>query len=516
MGRHRCRGQARLPMRVLFATSEIEPLIRTGGLAEVSWGLPRALRERGHDVRVVLPNYPPVAAAVRDLVERARAQLIGAPAPVRFFAAHVSGSDLPLYLVDSPAHFAREGGPYANADGDSWTDNAERFALYCRAIVAMLDGTAVLGWQPQLVHCHDWQTGLVPALLCNQPRPPAVVFTIHNLSFQGQFSWDVFHHLQLPRPLWTRHGLEHYGNFSFIKGGLAFSERITTVSPTHAREIQTEAHGSGLEEVVRRHSERLAGILNGIDLAVWDPARDPHLAVNFERDQLADKAANKRALQAWLRLPETDSAPLLIHVGQLTRRRGSDLLLELLPRLLEREGALQLVVIGQGERAREDGWLQAASRYPRQVATVIGDDDPLLHLAKGGADLLLMPSRSEPCGLHQLHCLRYATLPLVHRTGGLADTVEDAGDGRSASPSATGFAYEGAQGAALLAAIERAVSMHRWAPERWRALMLNAMARDFGWARSAARYEALYREAMQHNAEIHGPAVSGPQALSNR
>jgi len=492
-------------MRVLFATSEIQPLIRTGGLAEVSWGLPRALRERGHDVRVVLPAYPQAVASARSVTEKARFELVGADQPVRILAGFASGSDMPIYLVDSPSHFAREGGPYANADGDSWADNAERFALYCRAVVAMIGGREPIGWQPELVHCHDWQTGLVPALLHGEPSSPAVVFTIHNLAFQGQFSWDVFHRLELPRELWTRHGLEHYGNFSFIKGGLAFSHRITTVSPTHAREVQTESHGWGLEEVVRRHSERLAGILNGIDLATWDPASDPHLPVNFDADRVEDKVANKMALQRWLELPESAATPLLLHVGQISARRGSDLILEALPRLLQLEA--QLVVLGRGERALEECWSQAARLHPGQIGVLIGDDDPLLHLAMAGADILLMPSRSEPCGLHQLHCLRYGTIPVVHRTGGLADTVHQATDDVSAEDQDTGFSYEGTGPKALLAVVEQALATLDRSPERWQQLMRNAMQCDFGWARSAARYEALYREAAQYAAELRGEGL---------
>lgn len=492
-------------MRVLFATSEIQPLIRTGGLAEVSWGLPRALRERGHDVRVVLPAYPQAVASARSVSERARFELVGADQPVRILAGYAPGSEMPIYLVDSPAHFAREGGPYANADGDSWADNAERFALFCRAIVAMVGGREPMAWQPELVHCHDWQTGLVPALLHGEPDSPALVFTIHNLAFQGQFSWDVFHRLELPRELWTRHGLEHYGNFSFIKGGLAFSHRITTVSPTHAREIQTESHGCGLEEVMRRHSERLAGILNGIDPDTWDPARDPHLPVNFDAERLEDKVANKLALQRWLELPESTTTPLLLHVGQITARRGSDLLLEALPQLLALEA--QLVVFGRGERALEDGWSRGASLHRDQIAAFIGEDDPLLHLAMAGADILLMPSRAEPCGLHQLHGLRYGTIPVVHRTGGLADTVRQARDDIPAADEDTGFSYEGTHIDALLAALRQALTTRARSPARWQQLMRNAMRCEFGWARSAARYEAVYREALQYAVELRGEGL---------
>jgi starch synthase len=331
--------------------------------------------------------------------------------------------------------------------------------------------------------------------LAGESTRPATLFTIHNLAAQGLFSWQVFHNLALPRELWTRHGLEHYGNFSFIKGGLAFADRINTVSPTYAREIQTEVLGCGLEGVLRRHSERLTGILNGVDYAIWNPATDPHLSVNYDSDSLEDKVINKLALQRWVDLEESEQTVLLVHAGRLLVRRGSDQLLELVPRLQALNA--QLMVLGRGERLLEDALSHAARRSPGRIATVIGNDDGLLHLMEGGGDLFLMPSRFEPCGLDQLHSLRYGTVPVAHRTGGLTDTVEDVGSQGLPVPGATGFCYEGSQTADLVSSVERALGLLRQDPEQWRAIQRNGMRRDFGWQRSATRYQLLYQEATQ-------------------
>ncbi len=488
-------------MDVLFATSEAQPIVRIGGLAEVSLGLPKALRARGHDVRLVLPGYSQALSAAEDLHEAGRIEMNGGRDAVRILEGRVPHSDLPLYLVDAPSLFEREGGPYANADGDEWADNAERFVVFSRAIAKMALGVDALGWGPEVLHCNDWQTGLAPALLALEETRPASLFTVHNMAAQGLFSWDVFHRLGIPRPLWSRHGLEHYGNFSFLKGGLAFSDRINTVSPTYAREIQTRALGCGLEEVLRLHSERLAGVLNGVDYEVWDPASDPHIAVNYDAEHLQDKVANKLSLQRHLDLPESADIPLIGHAGRILPRRGSDLLLDVVPELEQLDA--QLVVLGRGDRELEQSWGRAGSRWPRRVAVVIGDDDPLLHQLEASADMFLIPSRFEPCGLDQLHSMRYGTIPIVRRTGGLADSVIDGGNINPPPPEATGFCFESPDAGDLVATLRRALARFREQGPYWDTLMRNAMARDFGWPRSAALYEALYQEALVHRDRGH-------------
>jgi len=491
-------------MEVLFATSEAEPLVRTGGLAEVSLGLPKALRARGHDVRLVLPGYSQALTAAEELSEVAQLEIKGARERVRILAGRVPDSTLPVYLVDAPSLFEREGGPYANADGDEWADNAERFVVFSRAIAAMGLGIEDLGWQPEIVHCNDWQTGLAPALLALEPIRPASLFTVHNMAAQGLFSWDVFHRLAIPRPLWSRHGLEHYGNFSFLKGGLAFSDRINTVSPTYAREIQTEALGCGLEEVLQLHAERLAGVLNGVDYDTWNPASDPHLSSNYDVEHLDDRPANKLMLQRHLGLPESVDTPLIGYAGRLLERRGSDILLEIVPEL-ERLDA-QLVVLGQGDRELEHAWGRAASRWTRRLAVVIGNDEPLLHQLEAAADLFVIPSRIEPCGLDQLHSMRYGAIPIARHTGGLADSVIDAGNINPPPAEATGFCFDSPEPGVLLATLRRALARYREQGTYWETLLRNGMQRDFGWPRSAASYESLYGEALEHRDRGHdGP-----------
>jgi starch synthase len=410
----------------------------------------------------------------------------------------IPSAKVPIYLIDYPRYFERGGGPYANSDGDEWADNAQRFALFCRAVTAIAGGEADLDWRVDLVHCNDWQTGLVPALLAAKDARPASLFTIHNLAAQGLFSWEVYHNLSLPRRLWTRHGLEHYGNFSFIKGGLAFADRLNTVSPTYAREIQTDVLGCGLESVLRRHSERLTGIVNGVDYEVWNPTTDPYLTAAYDITTLEHKVQNKLALQRRLDLDETPQSTMLVHAGRLLPRRGCDQLLELVSRL----GTLdaQLVVMGQGDRLLEDALSHAARRGPGRMATVIGNDEALLHMMEAGADIFLIPSRFEPCGLDQLHSLRYGTIPVAHRTGGLTDTIDDVGTETLPAPGATGFCYEGSQATDLATAVERAIQLSREHPEQWQLVQRNGMSRDFGWTRSATRYQALYQEAQQYQA----------------
>ncbi len=482
-------------MKILFATSEVEPLVRAGGLAEVSFGLPRALRRLGDDVRLILPCYPQALKAVSGLEELTRLQIGETGDSVRILGGNIAGAGLPILLVDSPRHFERQGGPYASEDGDEWADNAQRFALFCRAVHTLVSTPGQAGWKPEIVHCHDWQTGLLPVLLSTTQEAPATLFTVHNLADQGLFSWEVFHQLRLAGELWNRHGLEHYGNFSFIKGGLAYADRINTVSPTYARDIQTDILGFGFDDVLRRNASRLSGILNGVDYELWDPQSDPHLPVNYGPDNLADKAASKAALQRWVDLDHSPHSVLLVHAGKLLPRRGSDLLLKLAPRLGEMDA--QLLVMGRGDPLLEQAFSREACRHPGRVATIIGDDDALMHLLIAGGDILLIPSRFEPCGLGQLHALRYGTVPVAHRTGGLADTIEDAGTSAVPRSGSTGYCYEGSSADELINAVSRALHQYRHNPAQWRLLMRRGMDRDFSWRRSALRYQALYSEVCQ-------------------
>ncbi|MFN2309438.1 MAG: glycogen synthase GlgA [Gammaproteobacteria bacterium] len=478
-------------MNILFASSEVHSLIKTGGLADVSAALPKALHELKQDVRLVLPAYQDLLTRAGQLREVAQLSLPDSPAAVRVLEGRLPGTSIPVYLIDAPQCFDRPGNPYSAPDGSDWPDNAQRFARFARACVELAMDRAGLGWRPAVVHCNDWQTGLVPALLSLETARPATVFTIHNLAYQGLFDWASFQALHLPYTWWSLHALEFHQQLSFLKGGLVFADRLTTVSPTYAEEIRTPEYGCGLDGLLAHRAADLTGILNGVDYGLWDPATDPLLEHPFAPDDLAGKAANKQALQAHFGLPQAAELPVFAHIGRLVEQKGIDLLLEILPQLLTRP--LQLILLGTGHAQLETALRQAQAAHPKRVGVRIGYDEALAHRIEAGADVFLMPSRFEPCGLNQLYSLRYGTLPLVRRTGGLADSVVDCRYATLESGAATGFLFDTASPAELLAAIDRALALYAQ-PEAWTRVVKTAMAQDFSWARSAQRYLALYRD----------------------
>lgn len=497
-------------MNILFATSEAHPLIKTGGLADVSGSLPRALKNAKQEVRLILPAYPAVISRADKLKLVSDIVLPGARTPVRLLQGWVPHTRVRLYLVDSPEHFDRPGGPYQDEQGQEWPDNAARFALFARAVCAVAMNRAGLNWRPELVHCNDWQTGLVPALLTCKPQRPATLFTVHNLAYQGLFDWKTFKSLKLPTDWWSLDRLEFHDQFSFIKGGLVYADWINTVSPTYAREIRTKAFGCGLEGLLQHRRDRLSGILNGIDYQTWNPGKDKLLPQTYTARTLAHKRNNKLALQKAFGLPERAGFPLLGHVGRLVEQKGLDLVIELIPQLIKRR--LQLVVLGTGQPALEKALRQAARDYPEQVAVRIDYDERLAHLLEAGADIFLMPSRFEPCGLNQLYSLRYGTPPIVRNTGGLADTVVDANDANLAADSANGFVFDEIKSAALLEAVDRALGCYAQ-PEVWAALLRRGMAADFSWSRSASDYQALYEKVIRH--PLEHPDCHGKGAATN-
>lgn len=478
-------------MKILFASSEAHPLIKTGGLADVSGALPKALRGLGQDVRLVLPAYQELLARAGEVRELARVAIAGSAEPARVLQTTLPGATVPVYLIAVRNSFDRPGNPYVGPDGRDWPDNAQRFAGFARAVVELAMDRAGLGWRPELVHCNDWQTGLVPALLGREAARPATVFTVHNLAYQGLFDWATFQALALPYEWWSMHALEFHGQVSFIKGGLVYADRITTVSPTYAREIRTPEFGCGLDGLLNARGALLTGILNGADYTQWDPASDPLLNHHFSAAKRQGKAANKSDLQKAFGLPREAHLPLLAHVGRLVEQKGLDLLLDILPDLMQRP--LQLALLGSGQKKLEDALRAAHVAYPHRLGLRIGYDEPLAHLVEAGADAFLMPSRFEPCGLNQIYSLRYGTLPIVRRTGGLADTVVDADAGALGLGTATGFVFDAATPAALLAAIDRALALFQ-RPSAWAGVMQTAMAQDFSWTRSAQRYLDLYRD----------------------
>ncbi len=486
-------------MKILFAASEAYPLVKTGGLGDVIHALPRALRRLGADVRVVLPAYRMVLEQTASVRFAGWLQLPGAGRlhDVRILEAGSRHLGVPLLLVDAPLLFDRPGNPYLHPEGYNWHDNAERFTVFSRAVARMALDTSLTGWRPDVVHSHDWQAGLVSAFLAEAAERPATVFTIHNLSYAGIFSHQEFEQLGLPSDWWSPEALEFFGNFSMLKGGIVFSDRVTTVSPTYAEEIQTPAFGYGFDGVLRAVRHKLTGILNGIDPELWNPASDPYLPCHYSARHryLAGKRCNKAALLEQLGGEKDDaalSAPLLGFIGRLVEQKGVDLLLEAIPALL-RHPDLRLAVLGSGEARFEGALRELAAAYPGRLLLAIGYSEALSHRIEAGCDIFLMPSRFEPCGLNQLYSLRYGTPPVVHAVGGLADTVVDATPENLAAGRATGFHFHEPTAAALVEAVERALALYH-DQRAWHRLMRTAMAQDFGWDRSATRYLELYRE----------------------
>ena len=477
-------------MNILFCTSEVYPLIKTGGLADVSSSLPKALLQLEHDVRLVLPAYPAALRQAGELTELAQLKLTGTKKPVRILLGQLPDSEVPLYLVDAPDFFNRPGSPYTQADGKDWPDNAERFALFAHACVALALGQADGNWRPQLIHCNDWQTGLVPALLSLEPNRPATLFTIHNLAYQGLFPAKTFSALDLPDELWSLESLEFYNMLSFIKGGIAHADWITTVSPGYAREIIDETHGYGLAGLLRHRSSELSGIINGVDNDIWGPTSDPLITRRYDVHTLQNKLFNKFTLQRDLGLSVASQPLLLSYIGRVVEQKGIDLILDIMDELFKHP--VQLVVLGSGDPEIEAQLRSAEQRYPRQLSVHIGYDEQLAHNIEAGADALLMPSRYEPCGLNQMYSQLYGTIPIAHRTGGLADTVVDFNQESLAAHQATGFLFDGDSPEALLATCLGALSLYRNDRVDWWKLVIAGMKQDFSWTQSARQYVELY------------------------
>ncbi len=473
-------------------------MAKTGGLGDVGGALPAALAAAGVDVRLVMPAYPSALAAVVDRRENVSLVDFDALGHADVIEARTPDSRLPIFLIDCPPLYDRSGGPYVDERGKEWPDNVKRFCLLSRAAQVLASKASPFAWQPDIVHAHDWQTGLVPALLAHSPEPrPICVFTIHNMGFPGIFPASTFPLLGLPADAFAVDGVEHYRQVSLLKAGLVYADHLTTVSPTYAREIQTPELGFGFDVLLRRRAERLTGILNGVDYRTWDPAVDARIKMAYSADDLAGKAACKAALQAEMGLAAAPKAPLIGAVSRLTSQKGLDLALAALPPVVE-VGA-QFVLLGTGDARLERRFTKLAARYPRNVAVRIAYDEDLAHRIEAGCDIYLMPSRFEPCGLNQMYSLRYGTPPVVHAVGGLADSVVDADEKNLAGASATGFLFRLPTANALGAALRRALELERW-PERWAALQRTGMRQDFGWPNAARLYVALYESVLERAA----------------
>lgn len=470
---------------VLFATPECAPLAKTGGLGDVSAALPAALRELGMDVRVLLPGYPAVLA--HNPEARALAHFTVFGAPVRLLESTLP-SGVPLIVLDSPSLFERGGSPYQDDDGADWKDNALRFGVLSRVAALLGSDKSPLTWRADIVHCNDWPTALAAVYLAaTSGARAASLLTIHNLAFQGVFEFDAVAPLELPPAALGMEGVEFYGKASFLKGGIVYASAINTVSPTYAREIQTPELGFGLDGVLRARSDSLSGVLNGVDTALWNPDTDPWIPSRYGAATLEKKAANKAALKERLGLPGGDDIPLVGTVSRLTHQKGIDLIAQAIAQLAQIP--VQIAVIGAGEREMVEMLRVAHKAYPQQLATSIGFDEGLAHLVEAGADMFLMPSRFEPCGMNQMYSQRYGTPPIANATGGLIDTIVDERSGNRGA--ATGFLLRKLGVASLIEGVQRAVATYR-EPAHWRRLQVNGMAKNFGWGPAARAYAGIY------------------------
>ncbi len=481
--------------RVLHVGAEIYPLVKTGGLGDVLGALPPAIAGRGVDVRVLVPGYPAILGSLeQSTVVGSFGPAFGAASLVVRFG-RVKGIGVPAYVVDAPALFDRPGNPYVAPDGKGWRDNPFRFGALSWVAAHLGLGDVDRGWRPAIVHGHDWHAGLACAYLAQHPAPRCgSVFTIHNLAFHGLFEKTDLGALLLDDSMFAFDGLEFHGQGSAIKAGLQFATRVTTVSPTYAREIQTAEFGCGLEAVVAHRRNALSGILNGVDYAVWNPASDPLLEERFDpagspQAFRAGKARAKQALQRQAGLDVAADRLLIGIVSRLTPQKGIDLMLQALPRLIPQ--GVQFVLLGSGDAPLESGMTALAHRHPGSVSVKLGYDEAFAHRIMAGADVVAVPSRFEPCGLTQMYALRYGALPLVRRVGGLVDTVVDATDAARAAGTATGFAFDAATSGDLVATIQRALRLYE-VPAEWLGVMRAAVAQDFSWGKAAAGYQAVY------------------------
>lgn len=480
-------------LNILLASAEVFPLAKTGGLADVCASLPSALDAFGAEARILMPAYRGVTSMITAKpVGRPFRPLIGADS-VRLLKGTLPGSRIPVYLIQCSELYDRPGTPYTDQYGIDHPDNAIRFGILSK--VAAMFGTreGLDGWRADVVHGHDWHCGLASAYLkFGDHSTAASVFTIHNLAFQGNFDRKVRRSLGIDSLAFHMDGLEYYGHLSFMKSGIFYSDAVTTVSPTYAREIQTSTHGCGMDGVLRHRSERLCGILNGIDTREWDPATDRRLPATYSPDDMDGKSTCRAALMKAKGLDASSEGLLVGMLGRMTAQKGWPLLLDAAPALLD--SGMNIILMGSGNPKYEEAIRQLKARYPDRVGHQAGFDEDFAHLLIAGADVLAVPSVFEPCGLVQMYAQRYGTLPVAHRTGGLADSITDLSDGRSGSP--TGFLFEAPTTADLVQAMKRAQRLRVEQAAEWDRLRANGMGRDFSWGSSARRYAEVYQAAL--------------------
>lgn len=490
-------------INILFVSSEVDPFAKTGGLADVSSTLPKAIKELGHEIRIMMPRYRFISERKFRLHDIIRLKEIPVQVGRVTHAANVKSSfitnqkdKIQVYFLDNEHYFGRDG-LYQNPKGkEDYKDNDERFIFFCRGVLETLKR---LGWQPDIIHCNDWQTGLIPAYLktvyANDPffKNIKTIFTIHNMAYQGAFPAESFQKSGLPPQTFNHDGVEAFGKFNFLKTALYYANVITTVSEKYAEEICTsEVLSVGLNGLLLHRRKDLFGILNGIDYSTWNPLTDPHIYRKYDVKSLEAKVDNKVALLKRFHLPYKEKTPVIGAISRLVDQKGFELVLEVLDEMMKLD--VQFILLGSGDKHLEKQFEEAQKKYADQMGIYFGLDEELAHLIEAGSDIFLMPSKYEPCGLNQMYSMRYGTIPVVRATGGLDDTVEDC----SNNGKGTGFKFEKYDAKELLKAIQRAVKMYQQHPEDWKKLMRNGMTKDFSWEHSAKKYVQLYKELLKH------------------
>ena len=480
-------------MRVLFATSEVFPLIKTGGLADVSGSLPTALQNLGVDIRILMPGYPAVLNKLTNLQAIATFDNLPVIHNAALMMGTIAETQVKVMVIKSAHLYEREGGPYADANGLEWLDNPVRFGILSK-VAAILSGphSPITDWQPDIVHCNDWQTGLTPAYMKLVEHSQAKsIISLHNMAFQGCYAPGWLSTLALPSTNFTIEGFEYHGQLSFLKAGIFYANAVTTVSPSYAKEIQTAAFGFGLEGLLSKRGNEIKGILNGIETDEWDPEADPHLVKNYSATTLAGKKLVKAALQEKLGLHIDASAPLLGVVSRLTHQKGLDMMVPILQELVD--AGCQLALLGSGESVLENAFRALAVSNPTKVSVTIGYNEPLSHQIMAGCDMFIMPSRFEPCGLNQLYGLAYGTPPIVNGTGGLADSVVDTNIITFKNKTANGFVMSEASPTSLLSCIKQALNVFNNDANAWKQIQKNGMTQNLSWDKSALEYLAVYQ-----------------------
>ncbi len=482
-------------MRVLHVCSELYPILKTGGLADVAGALPPALSELGVDSRILVPGFPAFMAAIPEKSLVASLPAIFGADSITIYASKLPDTEITIYIIDAPGLYDRPGNPYSDENNQAYQDNYRRFALLGWVAARFAEGIDSK-WTPEVIHGHDWHAGLTPAYLkaselATGRKLAGSVFTVHNLAYQGVFPSQIFSELDLPNSFFSIYGLEFYGQVSFLKAGLYFADKITTVSPSYAKEIQTLDQGCGLDGLLSHRKNDLHGILNGVDQAIWNPSVDPIIEAKYSAKSVAGKLKCKTALQEMMGLTVQNDTPLFGVVSRLTEQKGLNLVLAGLNEILKRGG--QIVILGSGDKSMEEAFKSAEAMHPGSIAVKIGYDEELAHRIVAGSDVILVPSRFEPCGLTQLYGLNYGTLPLVREVGGLADTVIDSSLENLADSVATGFVFNDFTASDYLRALRRAFALFQRKTD-WKKVQKCAMQQQFGWDSSASKYQELYQE----------------------